>query len=167
MTEFEKIYRAYFSDVYCYIRRLSGDEQTAEEITSETFFKAMRAIGTFRGDCDIRVWLCQIAKNCYYTDRRKAGRTGQLDAAVLAGLPCEEETAVEKVLRQEDAAQLRMILHGVPEPYREVFMWRVFAELSFKQISQIFEKSENWACVTYHRAKNMIQSRLEEQNHEK
>ena len=55
MTEFEKIYRAYFSDVYCYIRRLSGDEQTAEEITSETFFKAMRAIGTFRGDCDIRV----------------------------------------------------------------------------------------------------------------
>ena len=86
MTEFEKIYRAYFSDVYCYIRRLSGDEQTAEEITSETFFKAMRAIGTFRGDCDIRVWLCQIAKNCYYTDRRKAGRTGQLDAAVLAGL---------------------------------------------------------------------------------
>ena len=167
MTEFEKIYRAYFSDVYCYIRRLSGDEQTAEEITSETFFKAMRTIGTFRGDCDIRVWLCQIAKNCYYTGRRKAGRAGQLDAAVLAELRCEEETAEEKVLRQEDAAQLRMILHGVPEPYREVFMWRVFAELSFKQIGPIFGKSENWACVTYHRAKNMIQSRLEEQNHEK
>lgn len=167
MTEFEKIYRAYFSDVYCYIRRLSGDEQTAEEITSETFFKAMRAIGTFRGDCDIRVWLCQIAKNCYYTDRRKAERAGPLDAAVPAELPCEEETAEEKVLRQEDAAQLRRILHGIPEPYREVFMWRVFAELSFKQIGPIFGKSENWACVTYHRAKNMIQTRLEEQNHEK
>ena len=162
MTEFEKIYRAYFSDVYCYIRRLSGDEQTAEEITSETFFKAMRAIGTFRGDCDIRVWLCQIAKNCYYTGRRKAGRAGQLDAAVLAELPCEEETAEEKVLRQEDAAQLRRILHGIPEPYREVFMWRVYGEKSFRDIGALFGKTENWACVTYHRAKRMIREGLED-----
>lgn len=73
--EFEQIYDLYFRDVYRYVHRLSGDAHTAEEITSETFFKALHSIGKFRGECDLRVWLCQIAKNCYYSSLRKAQRT--------------------------------------------------------------------------------------------
>ena len=57
--------------------------------------------------------------------------------------------------------------YEIPEPYKEVFMWRVFAELSFKQIGQMFGKSENWACVTYHRARSKIKERLGEINDEK
>ena len=79
MTEFEEVYQTYFQDVYRYIRQLSGDEQTAEEVTSETFFKAMRSIGTFRGECDLRVWLCQVAKNTYYSYCKKNARTVSLD----------------------------------------------------------------------------------------
>ena len=52
------------------------------------------------------------------------------------------------------------------EPYKEVFMWRIYADLSFKQIAQIFGKNENWACVTYHRARKMIQERMEENKDE-
>ncbi|MBP3632341.1 MAG: RNA polymerase sigma factor [Oscillospiraceae bacterium] len=63
--EFEQVYDLYFRDVYRYILKLSGSEHVAEEITSGTFFKALRSIGKFRGSCDMRVWLCQIAKNCY------------------------------------------------------------------------------------------------------
>ena len=55
-----------------------------------------------------------------------------------------------------------MILHGLDEPYKEVFQLRVFGELSFAQIGRIFGKSENWARVTYHRAKLKIQERMEE-----
>ena len=167
MTEFEKIYRDYFDDVYLYIRRLSGDENTAEEITSEAFFKAMRSISSFRGDCDIRVWLCQIAKNCYYTYLKKLKKTDNIDDVELSELPSEESTIEEQCIKHEEAAGIRTILHNVSEPYKEVFMWRVFAELSFKQIGQIFGKSENWACVTYHRAKTMIKSRLEDKTYEK
>ncbi len=167
MTEFEKIYRTYFDDVYLYIRRLSGDENIAEEITSETFFKAMRGISGFRGDCDIRVWLCQIAKNCYYTYLKKSKQTDSIDDMELSGLLSEESTVEEQCMKHEEAARIRAVLHNVPEPYKEVFMWRVFAELSFKQIGQIFGKSGNWACVTYHRAKTMIQSRLEDKSNEK
>ena len=167
MTEFEEIYRTYFNDVYLYIRRLSGDEVLAEEITSEAFFRAMRSISGFRGDCDIRVWLCQIAKNCYYTYRKKAGQTDSTDDVKLSELPSHESTVEEQCMKHEEAAQVRAVLHNVPEPYKEVFMWRVFAELSFKQIGQIFGKSENWACVTYHRAKTMIRSRLEDKTREK
>lgn len=167
MTEFEKIYRAYFDDVYRYIRRLSVDENIAEEITSEAFFKAMRSISGFRGDCDIRVWLCQIAKNCYYTHLKKSKQTASIDDVELSELSSEESTIEEQYIKHDEAARIRSVLHDVPEPYKEVFMWRVFAELSFKQIGQIFSKSENWACVTYHRAKTMIKSRLEDKTYEK
>ncbi len=167
MTEFEKIYRTYFDDVYLYIRRLSGDENTAEEITSEAFFKAMRSINSFRGDCDIRVWLCQIAKNCYYTHLKKSKQINPIDDAKWSQLPSNESTAEEQCIQHDEAARIRMALHHLPQTYKEVFMWRVFAELSFRQIGQIFGKTENWACVTYHRAKTMIQSRLEEKTYEK
>lgn len=166
MTEFEKIYRTYFDNVYRYIRKLTDNENMAEEITSETFFKAMHSINGFRGDCDIRVWLCQIAKNCYYTHLKKAKQTVSIDDKVLPELPTEEDIE-EQYLKHEEATQIRMVLHHVTEPYKEVFMWRVFAGLSFKQIGQIFDKSENWACVTYHRSKAMIRSRLEGKSYEK
>lgn len=167
MTRFEELYRAYFNDVYRYIRRLSGDEGVADEITSETFFKAMRGLDGFRGDCDPRVWLCQIAKNCYFTYLKSASRTENMEDAKLVELPSPEPTAEELCLRREEVSRVRTVLHTLPEPYKEVFMWRVLAELSFSQIGKIFGKSDNWACVTYHRAKAMIKLRLEEQTYEK
>lgn len=166
MTEFEEIYRRYFDDVYRYIRKLSGNEDTAEEITSETFFKAMRSVRSFRGECDIRVWLCQIAKNCYYDHIRKRGKTQSIDDEDFPDL-ADEENIEEQYLKRDEAERIRAALHNVSEPYKEVFMWRVFAQLSFNQIGQIFGKSENWACVTYHRAKKIIRSRLEDGSNEK
>lgn len=165
--EFEKIYRTYFSDVFLYIQRLSNNEHIAEEITSETFYKAMRSIDSFRGECDIRVWLCQIAKNCYYTYIKKARQVDSIENIELLNMSTQDETVEERLSRQDEAIQIQKILHDIPDPYKEVFMWRVFAELSYKQIGQFFGKSENWACVTYHRARNMIRERLEGSKNEK
>lgn len=167
MTEFETIYRTYFNDVFLFIRRLSNNEHVAEEITSETFYKAMRSISGFRGDCDIRVWLCQIAKNCYYTYLKKVGQVDSIEDVELVNMSRQEETIEERLLRQDEAMQIQKILHDIPDPHKEVFMWRVFAELSYKQIGLLFGKSENWACVTYHRARNMIRERLEDSKNEK
>ena len=163
--EFEQVYDLYFQDVYRYIRRLSGSEHVAEEITSETFFKALHSIEKFRGQCDIRVWLCQIARNCYISSLRKEKRIAPLDE-----LPeqADGSASPEELLTvREEARRIQAILHDLPEPYREVFMWRVFADLSYKQIGDIFSKTDNWACVTYHRARNMIKKRLEDSSHEK
>ena len=167
MTEFEKIYRTYFRDVLLYIRRLSNDDHMAEEITSETFYKAMRSIDSFRGDCDIRVWLCQIAKNCYYTYLKKQRWVDSIEDAILADISSQDETVEERLSRQDEAMQIQKILHDISDPYKEIFMWRVFAELNYKQIGRLFGKSENWACVTYHRARNMIRERLEDSKNEK
>ena len=162
--EFEEIYTTYFSDVYMYIRRLSRDEHLAEEITSETFFKAISSIESFRGECDIRVWLCQIAKNCYFTYLKKTQRIDSIEDIEIAE---QSENFEERFFQKDAAMQIQKILHDIPEPYKEVFMWRVFAEMSFKQIGEIFHKSENWACVTYHRARKMIKERLEADGYEK
>ncbi len=166
MTEFEEIYRIYFKDVFLYIKRLSGNEYIAEEITHETFFKAMRSIDSFRGDCDVRVWLCQIAKNCYYSYLKKAKRIESVEDIELFNIAAQNESLEEQFSRLDEAMRIRKELHALPYPYKEVFMWRVFGELSFKQIGEIFDKSENWACVTYHRARNMIKTRLEDSSNE-
>ena len=164
--EFEQIYKTYFKSVYQYIRQLSGDEHIAEEITSETFFKAMKSIGDFRGECDMRVWLCQIAKNTYFSYLKKNRRIISVNEAELLNV-ADPTFVEERVGKQDEARQVRKILHDVPDPYKEVFMWRVFGELSFKEIGELYGKTDNWACVTYHRARKMIQSRLEEIKHEK
>ncbi|MBQ7086149.1 MAG: sigma-70 family RNA polymerase sigma factor [Clostridia bacterium] len=161
MKDIEMIYREYFGDVFRYIFRLSGDNHIAEEITAETFFKAMKSLNSFRGECDIRVWLCQIAKNCYYSHLRKSRYNENIYEYKGIAAPFSLEN---DVLLRDEAKRVQLILDKLPQMYRDVFTWRVYAELSFKQIGQIFGKTENWACVTYHRARKMILERLEDSN---
>ena len=162
--DFKEIYRTYFNDVFVYIRKLSGDENIAEEITSQTFLKALSSINKFRGECDVRVWLCQIAKNCYFTYLKKNSKTENIDNLEVLNIQDFTCDINEIISNQEQSKLIQNALHTIPEPYKEVFMWRVFAELNFKEIGQIFGKADNWACVTYHRARNMIKEKLEETN---
>lgn len=79
MPDFEEIYQTYFADVYRYILALSRDAHTAEEVTQETFFRALASIDSFRGDCQLRVWLCQIARNQYLSLCRERKHRGELE----------------------------------------------------------------------------------------
>lgn len=158
MTDLEQIYAIYFDDVYRYLLSLSGDAGLAEELTSETFFRAMDALGRFRGECSVRVWLCQIAKNLYLSQKRREKRTQPLEECAVS---CAEDHE-ERLFDRSEAERIAHFLHELKEPYKEVFLWRVYGEKSFKEIGALFGKTENWACVTYHRAKNMIRDRLEE-----
>ncbi|WP_346885825.1 sigma-70 family RNA polymerase sigma factor [Clostridium sp. UBA4395] len=159
MTEFEDIYINYFKDIFLYIYSLSGDRHIAEDITAETFMKAIKSIERFKGNCDIRVWLCQIAKNCYFSFLRKKKKTVHLDELSEQ----KDNFNFEQIISStEESMEIHEILHNLDEPYKEVFSLRVFGELSFKQIACLFGKSDNWACVTYHRAINKIKERMED-----
>ena len=167
MADFEQIYRDYFRDVYLYSRRLSGgNEPLAEDITSEVFFRALHRIDSFRGDCDIRVWLCQIAKNCYFTYLKQNSKTEPVED-LEQRFQGAVESPDEILLRGERAQQIKELLHDLPDPYKEVFMWRTLGEMSFRQIGELFQKTGNWACVTYHRARKMIQKGMEVYENEK
>lgn len=161
MTAFEGIYRDYFKDVFLFLKALAKDEALAEELTAETFFKAMSALDSFDGRCDVRVWLCQIAKNSFYTHQTKSRRffAGETSDETITQIP-DETRFEEELADRETSLRIHRELHKLDEPYKEVFSLRVFGELSFKQIGDVFNKTDNWACVTYHRAKAKIQKGL-------
>lgn len=162
MTEFEHIYQTYFHDVYKYLRGLTANEHLSEELTSDTFFKAMKSIDKFRGDCDVRVWLCQIAKNTYLSYIKKQKNVESLEENEEV---CIKQDDIESMLADKELAFcIHQKLHDIKEPYKEVFTLRVFGELSFKQIGMLFGKSEHWACVTYHRAKEMIRGGMSDED---
>lgn len=156
--DFEMIYRSYFQDVYRYLCVLTENENLAEELTAETFFKAMKSLHSFRGDCNVKIWLCRIAKNLWYSHCRKAKHIdeNEFSDALFSTSP----DFVQDLTDRDTALHIHRILHSLSEPYREVFSLRVFGELSFQDIGAIFGKSAHWACVTYHRAKEKIQSQL-------
>lgn len=160
--KFEEAYRQYFDEVYRFLCKLTGSRALAEELTGETFFKAMRAIDRFRGECELSVWLCQIAKNTYYGYLRKNKRI--VSENELAERIETAPDVLEQVLASDAADRAKQQLHALPEPYREVFMWRALMDMSFAEIGVLFGKSANWACVTYHRARKMLLERMEEQD---
>lgn len=156
VNEFEEVYRLYFRDVYRYCLALTRDEQMAEEVTQETFFKALRAIDQFDGKCRLYVWLCQIAKNTYFSIQRKKRDRSELPEDIPSG-----ESLEERLLTKEAAFEIHQILHRLEEPYKEVFSLRTFGELPFRQIGELFGKTESWARVTYHRARLKIKEELQ------
>lgn len=159
MQAFEGVYRAYFQDVHRYALKLTGDIQLAEDLTSETFLRAMDALDGFRGQCVIRVWLCQITKNLYLSYLRKHKRLVPLDEVPEP----EAEDAIEGLINRDEARDLAAIAAAIREPYRQVFALRVWGSLPFGEIGALFDKSANWACVVFHRARKMIRERWEEE----
>ena len=147
---FEEVYRRYFDPVYRYLLSLDPDAQLAEELTQETFFRALEGIGRFRGDSSVKTWLCSIAKNLYLSERR---RRKPVSLEEVPERSDEASGPEEQAIGHAESLRLHQKLHALPEPYREVFSLRAFAQLSFREIGSLFGKSENWACVVYHRAR--------------
>ena len=154
----DKLYEAYYMRVFSYAMTLARERHLAEEITQETFFRAFAKQKDFRGESDEVTWLCAIAKNLFNDEARRRRRAGAMPEETAAPGRGVERAAVER----DDAFRVHLALHALEEPYREVFELRVFGELSFAQIGQIFAKTESWARVTFHRARIKLKERMGE-----
>jgi len=151
--DFEKVYNEHFLDVYKYVLSLSQNEAIAEEVTQETFFKAMQSIDKFTGTCKLYVWLCQIAKNTYFSSCQKGKRYfSDSDTDLSAEIDIEAD-----YLDKDATKRLHILLHNLNEPYKEVFTLRIFGELPFLQIGELFGKTDSWARLIFHRAKRQLQ----------
>lgn len=159
MFEFDRIYREYFRDVELYMLALCRDVHLAEELTAEVFFEAMKALPGFEGRCNIRTWLCAIGKRRYISYLRKNRPNASIDELEIPDL---NQNVEEQVIDRQQALEIRRVLDDLPEPYRKVFSLRVFGQMSFAQIGKVFGKNQNWACVTYHRARQKIRDELGE-----
>ena len=142
--------------VYSYAVTISGSRELAEEITQETFYRAMTKSASFRREADEVTWLCTIAKNLFYDEKRRQKKTGPIPEDIES-----EGKSIEQIAADKDSSfRVHLALHALEEPFREIFELRVFGELGFKDIGTIFGKTENWARVTYHRARLKLQERM-------
>lgn len=160
--DFEKLYQTYYMKIYSYVMTLVKNPDWAEEITQEVFCKAFRTRQSFAGRSSEYTWLCAIAKHtaCDWCKRhrREESLPAETEDAAQHFTSATTDAPLQAMLeRKETVLQLHMELHRMEEPYKEVFQLRIFGELSFAEIGSIFQKSEAWARVTYHRARLKLQ----------
>ena len=150
----KKIYEEYFETVNKYLFCLTHDNDISEELTQETFYKAVQKIYTYKGECKISVWLCQIAKNLWYDQCRKKKKIINIEEELFDIQAIE--TTESQVIENEEKILLYKKLQQLDEKTREVIYLRITGELSFKEIGTILNKTENWARVTFYRGKNKL-----------
>lgn len=158
MEQFEEIYEKYYRKLYLFLLKMSGNSLLAEELTQETLYKAFLHINQYEGRSSIYTWLCKIAKNCWLTELNKGKPLVELPEAWEpdSGVNLEED-----FLNRQLREAMRQEIMRLPEPYRDVCVLRIYAELSYTEISAEFGKSKNWAKVTYFRGKTMLMERME------
>ena len=155
MQDMEKIYEEYFETVNKYLFCLTHNNDISEELTQETFYKAVKKIDTYKGECKMSVWLCQIAKNLWCDQCRKNKKFVDTKEADLLNVQALN-TLEEQVISNDEKISLYKKMQYLDEKTREVLYLRITGELSFKEIGIILNKTENWARVTFYRGKNQL-----------
>mgnify|MGYP001148117993 FL=1 len=153
MQNMDEIYEECFETVYKYLFCLTHNSDISEELTQETFYRAVKKIDTYNGKCKISVWLCQIAKHLWYNQCRKNKRIVDTDETFDIEDPQNLE---EQFIAGEEKVSLYKKMQNLDEKTREVMYLRITGELSFKEIGEILGKTENWARVTFYRGKSKL-----------
>ena len=157
MLDFEMVFQSNNQFVFRFLMKLCSDVSLAEELTQETFFRAYMNMAALRNEEKVAVWLCQIAKNTYFAWFNEQKR----NQPILQQISADSTPDIAELFEEKElAGRAFSVLHTLEEPYKEVFMLSVFGGLSLKDISAMFGKSESWARVTYHRAKQKIMEGL-------
>lgn len=154
MENIEEIYEKYASLIKNYIYTITENDNLAEDIMQETFIVAINQIDKFRGDCEISVWLRSIAKKILYkeTKKNKFENTVSIDEIEIS----DNKKIDENYIRKENKVTIYKTLQKLDINTREVMYLRITGELSFKEIGQILNKSENWERVTFFRGKQKL-----------
>ncbi|MCI1930128.1 MAG: sigma-70 family RNA polymerase sigma factor [Clostridia bacterium] len=151
MDSIDEIYAKHSKMIYYFLLSKTSDRDTAEELTQETFYQAIKCIKSFKGKSSVSTWLCGIAENVWHSWLRKQKNTiNTLDEEASA------DSVEDKLIIKWDAKEILKYLHSLNEPIREVIYLRLIGNLSFKDIGDIMEKSENWARVNFYRGKEKI-----------
>ena len=149
----EELYRQYVQIVYRFLVSACRDPGLAEDLTQETFLRAWESLERFDHSCRISTWLCQIAKHVLYQHWEKYGRERPAEPDLQ--IPAPEDTE-SQALRRVELAEVLEAFWALGGDMRQVVSLRAMEGLAYKEIGRIMGKSENWARVTYFRAKEIL-----------
>lgn len=153
----EEIYMQNAKLVYGFLLSKCRDSNVAEELTQETFLQAIKCFDTYNGECKISVWLCQIAKHLlyqYWSKHKETISFSEVDWEISNDVDLEK-----LVIARMELADVREKMKALPENMRKVLFFRASQDMSFKEIGEIMGRSENWARVTFFRAKEILKDR--------
>lgn len=154
MESMDEIYKKYANLIKNYIFSITGNKDLSEEIMQETFVVAINQINNFRGDCEISVWLCSIAKKILYKTTKK---NNSVNMVPIYELELADNKRIEdEYIKKNDKLKLYEALQQLDANTREVMYLRLTGDLTFKEIGKILSKSENWARVTFFRGKQKL-----------
>lgn len=158
MLNMDLVYRDYAQYVFKFLMTLCMEEHTAEELTQETFYQAVRSANQYDGSCKISTWLCQIAKHLWYQelDKRRRRGTEPLSEVEEAAMAADTATPEQQVSIKDEKMELFRKIHVLSETEKEVVLLRLTGAFSFAEIGDIVGRTENWARVTFYRAKQKI-----------
>jgi RNA polymerase sigma-70 factor (ECF subfamily) len=159
LEDFEALYRQYAKPLFRYLICLCGDRQLAEELLQETFYQAINSIFRFKGNSKVSTWLYQIAKNVYLKHASKA-RKGQIVSLENIENMASPELLDAAMIEEEQNSNLIAALKQLEDPFKEIVCLRVFNDLSFKEMGELFNRSEGWARITFYRAKLQLKAFL-------
>ena len=149
---FGEIYEKYYSQIFSYALKRTGDVTVAEDITSETFFRALKKLGQFKGqNTSFSAWLYRIANNeinQYF--RRGKSKPGSLDLLMSAGfdMPAPDDLVAEieelesQLQRHKEFLAILQELKKLPTKYQEVITLRYFENKKLSEIGEILGKKE-------------------------
>lgn len=147
----EDVYKDYFSVVYKYLYSLSHNENIAEELTQEAFYRAVKNINKYKGKCKMSTWLCQIAKNLWYSELKKNKRNSNIDFNSLI----ESSNLLEEYINKEEKISMFKEISKLDDKTKEVIYLRING-MTFKEIGEILDKNENWAKIVFYRGKEKL-----------
>lgn len=149
----DELYQQYSQILYHFLYTKCRDPMLAEDLMQETFLKALESIDNYDGSCKISTWLCQIAKHLLYQHWEKTNRAqlDDLDEALEARDDTEKQ-ALTKIQLMDVWEKVQKL----PRDMRKVVELRSLSDLSYKEIGSMLGKSENWARVTFYRAKMIL-----------
>ena len=151
----EEIYKEYSSLIYNYLKSLCNDDSIAEELTQETFYKAIKNINKFNNECKLNTWLCKIAKNTWidFLRKEKKFKYFSIDDENFIETAFLDKSFKDNLDDREEIINLYKNIHKLDADTREVFYLRLKGELTFKEISIILNKAEEWTRLAFYRGK--------------
>lgn len=171
---FEEIVLKYEKKIFNLILRQISDREEAEDLTQETFVNAYKSFPTFRGDCKIHTWLCQIAlnqcKNRFrQRDRRRlvegpsldAPGGGPEDSARPLEIPDHDQSPQDVLMRNEVYRYVLRAIESLPDEYRQVIILCDLQHLQYQQIAQITGLSLEAVKTRIHRGRLMLRRKVE------
>lgn len=164
MELFEDMVQKYYSAVYNFLLKLSNyNNDVAEELTQDTFLQAYLSAPDFKGKCQLKTWLIQIAKNCFYMNLRKQKhRLVSLDDMPAEPVDATARPLSDSLYEHELVVKANLIIDSMQSPMKDVMLYRIYTDLPYAQIALLLSISENSAKVLFHRGKKILQKKLKE-----